>query len=392
MLYALYRLVRAIVFLESDLFSLVRKIIEQNKVGNVEFFNIITRFRLNTADVAQDHDFLVFNDGFGLFDDLFESCWLIYTVTDKYVYFVRVLEPSLSMAAVQRQGEICYKSADRVARMDISEFVAEAKTRLSSSKGRVVMVHSTPCCSGSMLGRLLSTVDRTEKRLVVHGEPPVLNSLAVLAHLMPIEIMRALTFASLRFSMRHLEKDQVLVMKTRSCCAKLVPYVHATMPSIQHLYLTSKDLTAAIPRLIDATSRELPTFEMVCCLMTYSSTLCDFFTNWRLLEPEMVQKIGPKSPCEFALAQIMGCVINYQRNLKYYALETIYAEDLMSDPLTAVRPILDVCGLGHVALTDTREWKEREVTAIRSQTTSLDDQQRARVKLLVEYLQQDWCR
>uniref|UniRef100_A0A0K0D0K1 Protein kinase domain-containing protein n=1 Tax=Angiostrongylus cantonensis TaxID=6313 RepID=A0A0K0D0K1_ANGCA len=57
--------------------------------------------------------------------------------------------------------------------------------------------------------------------------------------------------------------------------------------------------------------------------------LCDFFSSWRLLEPEVVRKVGPNNPYEFALAQVMGCTISYQRYLKYFALEAIYAEDLV---------------------------------------------------------------
>lgn len=129
----------------------------------------------------------------------------------------------------------------------------------------------------------------------------------------------------------------------------------------------------------------------------------------------MVQKIGPKEAYEFALAQIMGCTINHQRNLKYYALEAIYAEDLvsatiqnsvlkaesarklchfqMNDPLTVVRPVLDVCGLSNAALTNIKRWKSQEETAMQSTpSTPLNEAQRQRVKLLVEYLQQDWCR
>ncbi|KAK6018936.1 hypothetical protein OSTOST_15447, partial [Ostertagia ostertagi] len=151
-----------------------------------------------------------------------------------------------------------------------------------------------------------------------------------------------------------------------SVCKDIVPYVHVAIPSVQHLFITSRDPTAAIPRLISATSKSLPALHMACNLLSYSTSLCDFFTCWRLLELEMVQKIGPKVDYEFALAQIMGCTINYQRNLKYYALEAIYSEDLINDPLTVIRPILDVCGMSHMAVTDHKAWKIREEAAIQS--------------------------
>ncbi|KHJ84772.1 hypothetical protein OESDEN_15511, partial [Oesophagostomum dentatum] len=179
----------------------------------------------------------------------------------------------------------------------------------------------------------------------------------------------------------------------RPCCAKIVPYVHASSPSIQHFFITSKDPTIGVPRLIAATSNYLPVFELACNLLNYSPIICDFFTSWRLLEPEMVRKIGPTCPFEFALAQVMGCTISYQRTLKYYALETIYVEDLMNDPGSVVRPVLEVCGFSHFSLTDWTEWKNDEEQRIRSRpVTPLTETQRSRVKLLIEYLQQDWCR
>ncbi|KAK5981486.1 hypothetical protein GCK32_017033, partial [Trichostrongylus colubriformis] len=264
LLYGLYRIIRTIILIESDLYILVRKLLQQEKTGNVEFFNILTRFRLDATDVAQDHDFLIFNDGFGILEEIIESCWMVYTITERYVYFVRIpYEMPLSIVKTPRLTTLYHSTAERVARMDIGEFIKGAKTKIPSSKGRVVMLHSSPCCGGSMLARLLSSVDPTETRLLVLGEPPVLTSLAILAQLVSIETMRSITLAALRFSMRFIDKDQVVVMKARSCCAKIVPYVHIVMPSIQHLYITSTDPTAAIPRLLSSTSLSLPALHNV---------------------------------------------------------------------------------------------------------------------------------
>ncbi|PIO71565.1 hypothetical protein TELCIR_06529 [Teladorsagia circumcincta] len=138
--YALYRIVRTIIFVESDLYTLARKLIQQEKTGNVEFFNILTRYRLDSTDIAQDHDFLLFNDGFGILDELIESCWMIYTITERYVYFVRIPhESSLSISKTPRLTALCHSSADRVARMEISEFVRETKSKIPSSKGQSLL-------------------------------------------------------------------------------------------------------------------------------------------------------------------------------------------------------------------------------------------------------------
>ncbi|CAJ0588149.1 unnamed protein product [Cylicocyclus nassatus] len=392
--YAFYRLIRVIILAESDLFTLIRKLSQPEQIGNVEFFSIITRYRLEDTDIAQEYDFLIFNDGFGNLNDLKDNNWMIYTITDRYVYFVRIpASTALSISNAPRLTSALHSYSDRAARMDINIFTHEVRSSISPSKGRVVMLHSSPCCGGSMLARLLDSVDQSQELLLVHSEPPFLSALAVLVNIVSIETIRSVTNAALRFTMQHLQSDQILVMKTRSCCAKIVPYVHASTPSIQHLFVTSRDPTLGIPRLISATSAKMPVFEIACNLLSYSSILCDFFTSWRLLEPEMVRKIGPTTPFEFALAQIMGCVISYQRTLKYYALETIYAEDLMNDPDAVMRPILDVCGYSHYTLNGCKGCISEEQKRIEfTPTTSLSETQRIRVKLLVDYLQQDWCR
>ncbi|PIO63773.1 hypothetical protein TELCIR_14617 [Teladorsagia circumcincta] len=98
---------------------------------------MLFRFRLDSTDIAQDHDFLLFNDGFGILDELIESCWMIYTITERYVYFVRIpYESSLSISKTPRLTALCHSSADRVARMEISEFVRETKSKIPSSKGQ----------------------------------------------------------------------------------------------------------------------------------------------------------------------------------------------------------------------------------------------------------------
>ncbi|EYB90396.1 hypothetical protein Y032_0220g2495, partial [Ancylostoma ceylanicum] len=223
LLYALYRMIRAIVLLESDLFTLVRKLSQQQQVGDVEFFNVITRYRLDATDIAQEYDFLLFNDGFGTMQELKDVSWMIYTITDRYVYFVRIPSDTLlSINHATRLTPLLHTCCDRVARMDINIFVDEVRATIPPMKGRVVMLHSSPCCGGSMLARMLSSTDPEQQRLIVHGEPPVLSALAVLVNTVSIETIRSITYAALRFAVQHIERDQVLVMKTRTmqkyCC------------------------------------------------------------------------------------------------------------------------------------------------------------------------------
>ncbi|VDM53793.1 unnamed protein product [Angiostrongylus costaricensis] len=296
---------------------------------------------------------------------------MIYTMTDKYVYFVRIpTSQILSVGSVDRLTEFYHTAADRLARMDSRTFRNAVSSTIPPSKGRVVMLHSPPYCGGSLLGGLLRSIDQTQRHLLVHGEPPVLNALSVLVQLLPIETMRSITFAALRFTVRHIDRDQVVVMKVRSCCTKIVPYVHASTPSIQHLYVTSKDPNVGIAKLV---STNFSTFNM----------------------PEVVRKVGPSNPYEFALAQVMGCIISYQRNLKYFALEAIYAEDLIDDPMPVMHPVLDVCGVFLRIPASVIDWLNDQREESRVQTSSmnsvLSDVQRSRMRLLLDYLQQDWC-
>ncbi|KHJ82142.1 hypothetical protein OESDEN_18166 [Oesophagostomum dentatum] len=142
---------------------------------------------------------------------------MIYTVTDRYVYLVRIPTiTTLSITGAPQLTPLLHSSSDRVARMDINMFIREVRSSASPPKGRVVMLHSTPCCGGSMLARLLSSIDKEQQQLLlVQNEPPFLSALAVLVNVVSIEVIRSITHATLRFSMQHIGLDQVLVMKTR---------------------------------------------------------------------------------------------------------------------------------------------------------------------------------
>ncbi|KAE9412764.1 hypothetical protein Angca_000159, partial [Angiostrongylus cantonensis] len=127
-------------------------------------------FRLYQSDIERECDFMIFNDGFGTFEDLMEHWWMIYTMTDKYVYFVRIpADQILSIGSVDRLAEFYHTAADRLARMDSSAFKNAVSSTIPPSKGRVVMLHSPPCCGGSLLGGMLRSIDQTQRRLLVHG-------------------------------------------------------------------------------------------------------------------------------------------------------------------------------------------------------------------------------
>uniref|UniRef100_A0A0K0DR64 AAA_8 domain-containing protein n=1 Tax=Angiostrongylus cantonensis TaxID=6313 RepID=A0A0K0DR64_ANGCA len=109
----------------------------RRRVTQKRFIDRSTRWRTYlTSDIERECDFMIFNDGFGTFEDLMEHWWMIYTMTDKYVYFVRIpADQILSIGSVDRLAEFYHTAADRLARMDSSAFKNAVSSTIPPSKG-----------------------------------------------------------------------------------------------------------------------------------------------------------------------------------------------------------------------------------------------------------------
>uniref|UniRef100_A0A1I7WI51 Ras-GEF domain-containing protein n=1 Tax=Heterorhabditis bacteriophora TaxID=37862 RepID=A0A1I7WI51_HETBA len=94
--YLLYRIIRTLILIESDILALLHRIWDK-KNARVEFFNVMAR-------------------------------WVIYTISDKYVYFVQIPHTEkLSIDENCKMTEYLFKFADKVARMDVDIFINEFK-------------------------------------------------------------------------------------------------------------------------------------------------------------------------------------------------------------------------------------------------------------------------
>ncbi|CAD6196408.1 unnamed protein product [Caenorhabditis auriculariae] len=399
----LFRLVHWVLLLESDLYALIKRLLRPEQTL-IEVFNLVGRFRIDETDAARDSDFLIFHDYFTNFDEICESYWSVYHITESYVYLVKHenrgpaddeneknkenAEPSIEKCS--KLTRYLFNNAEKVARIKFDDFAKLARA-LPPFRARVVMIHSTPCGGGTVAAKLLQSCDRSQRSLLVLGEPPALTSLALLLNVCSIERMRAITQATMRFCLLHQKPNQTVVLKARPCCTKLVPYVHSTCPSVHHVFISTRSPVDVITRLVLHTSLQMPVFSMTCWMMKNWPLLCDTFFSWRQLEAETVVKIGPTTEVEFALAQVMGATINYQRNLKYYALDMVYVEDLMRETASVIRPLLNVCDVSDLAIPECIEWKRSEENVLRNVWDSfpLEEHDRLRTKLLVEFLQQE---
>ncbi|CAI4227081.1 unnamed protein product [Auanema sp. JU1783] len=388
--YIIYRSIRSIIQLESDIIALIRVVTKANITNEVEFFHILARNRLDNSDICRECDFLLFSDHFGHFDELADQRWHIYSITDQYVYFCQIpSEEDLSILKNPKLSITFYEKAEKVARVNHITFASYMNNNML--KAKTIFLHSTPACGATLTAKMLQSADSSARSFIVLGEPPMLSSLSILMYSLSIEKLRELTKNVIRFSLCHYNGNQTVLIKTRSCCGKLVPYVHHSYPSIQHIFVTSKNPSDGIPRLISKTSTSIPIFRIICFFIRQAYPFCDFFTSWRRLERDTVVKIGPNDSVEFTLAHIMGATVNYQRTLKYYALDIIYFEDLMIDTASVLRPILYLCGLSELVIPECIEWKRQEdFEDLNDKTSCLNNVQKQRIKVLVELLQQEW--
>lgn len=194
-----------------------------------------------------------------------------------------------------------------------------------------------------MAGKLLQACDNSRLSLLVvglacrsfhfsvhvSGEPPFLSSLSLAYNYCSIEELRSLCRATLKFSLMHQRTNQTVVLKARSSCTKIVPFIHAELPSIQHVFISRKNTNETISRLVMYTSTSFPLFSLLCKMNDLCSWLTGVLSNWKELEQEMMIRIGPKTDVEYAMAQVYGSVLNFKRNSQYFVMNLPFIEDLV---------------------------------------------------------------
>ncbi|EFP00702.1 hypothetical protein CRE_21195 [Caenorhabditis remanei] len=397
--YLIFRFLHLLFLLESDIYALVLRLFDKKNNGDdeVEVFNIFARHRFDCTDVTRESDFLSFHEKSTLFEEICEEGWFIYSITDRYVYFVKitpieedVFETTISIEKCSKLSNFLYQNAEKLARCQLDTFQRITKN-MPPSRSKVLIFHSPPSSGGTTVGKLLQSCDESKLSLLVIGEPPFLTSLSLLFNKLSVEELRSLCKSTLRFSTMHQKSQQTIVFKSKSSCTKIVPFIHSAVPSIQHFFVTRKNTNDIISRLILKTSSEF-NFPMFSFLLKFGQHLdMGWLSSWKELENETFTRVGPKNELEFAMAQVYGSIMNYKRNRQYFVQDVLFVEDLISDTATMIRPLLDLCEISDLAIPECIEWKRNADEQIQQvwDTVDLPSEDVARVGCLAELLEQD---
>ncbi|EGT49143.1 hypothetical protein CAEBREN_07300 [Caenorhabditis brenneri] len=356
-----------------------------------------SRHRFDSTDVTRESDFLSFHEKTTLFEEICEEGWFIYSITDRYVYFVKIspveednFETTISIEKCSKLSNFLYQNAEKLARCQVETFLRITKN-LPPSRSKVLIFHSAPSSGGTTVGKLLQSCDNSKLSLLIVGEPPFLTSLSLLYNKLSIEELRNLSKSTIRFSTMHQKSQQTIVFKSRSSCTKIVPFIHSALPSVQHFFISRKSSTDIISRLVLTNSIEFqyPIFSFLLRFGQYFDI--NWISSWKEMELEIYTRIGPKNDLEFSMAQVYGALLNYRRNRQYFVQDMPFVEDLISDTAIHIRPLLDLCEISDLAIPECIEWKRNAEEQIQQtwDTVELSEEDVARVGHLAELLQQD---
>ncbi|ULT92511.1 hypothetical protein L3Y34_009953 [Caenorhabditis briggsae] len=195
--YIIFRFLHLLLLLESDIYALLLRLFDKkNENDEVEIFNIFARHRFDSTDATKESDFLSFHEKTTLFEEICEEGWHIYSITDRYVYFVKIqpitednFDKTISIEKCSKLSNFLYQNAEKLARCQLETFQRITRT-LSPSREKIVIFHSAPGCGGTTVGKLLQSCDGSKISLLVVGEPPFLTSLSLLYNKFSIEDLR----------------------------------------------------------------------------------------------------------------------------------------------------------------------------------------------------------
>ncbi|PIC30547.1 hypothetical protein B9Z55_021750 [Caenorhabditis nigoni] len=396
--YLIFRFLHLLLLLESDIYALLLRLFDKkNENDEVEIFNIFARYRFDSTDVTKESDFLCFHEKTTLFEEICEEGWHIYSITDRYVYFVKIqpisednFDKTISIEKCSKLSNFLYQNAEKLARCQLETFQRITKT-LSPSRGKIVIFHSATGSGATTVGKLLQSCDGSKMSLLVVGEPPFLTSLSLLYNKFSIEDLRNLSKSVIRYSTMHQKSQQTLVFKSRSSSTKIVPFIHSSLPSVQHFFITRKNSNDTISRLLLKTSTEFNSSVFQFLLKFGQFLDISWISSWKDLEAETFLRVGPKTDVEFSMSQVFGSILNYRRNRQYFVPDMPYVEDLISDTAIHIRPLLDLCEISDLAIPECIEWKRNQEEQIQQvwDTVDLNPDDVARVGQLVDMLEQD---
>jgi hypothetical protein len=230
--YLFYRVLRSIILLESDLWVVLKRFTNGNKIiellngqkpptasavssptttngspkygnnnnsddcQNVEIMTIVARKKLHKSDVSRDVDFMLFHSEFQPFSILESSKWQLYSITLNYAYFVEMPFPSTeyTFKFCDTLSEGLFMEAQRVARVDWNTFEIKSD-KWRHFKGKVISLTTMLHSGSSTLCSLLQQVCNGLKNLMIPFIIPNLRLLMkhqIQIHLLFIPILTPL--------------------------------------------------------------------------------------------------------------------------------------------------------------------------------------------------------
>ncbi|KAK0410112.1 hypothetical protein QR680_004953 [Steinernema hermaphroditum] len=367
--YVLYRILRALIQLESDLFVLVKKALlyyrKKEVVGGdqLEVSTILARKRFHLTDLARDVDFLSFFEHWESIECLEDPRWMVYTVTRKHAYFVKMPNSSIEYAVEDSAflGPTMFQLADKVARIPIDAFIEQSRA-YRNFKGKVIVISTMARSGSTLMAKMLQATDHTRRDILVFSEPDVFSVIATMIDdFSGIDLWkgRRLLLATTRFMCKDQLRDQTVVLKMKSNCTRLVPHFHAVTPSVMHLFLARDQLEHSLVSQMLFAHHSPALFKMVLILRRTSPALCAWITTWCQYETRMVNMIDPRSVLEFALAIVCRSVIDYKLFRKFFSTPIIYYEEMVSETVTTLRRIFSVCGLSDLQIPESIACKRK---------------------------------
>uniref|UniRef100_A0A0N5AJU4 Sulfotransfer_1 domain-containing protein n=1 Tax=Syphacia muris TaxID=451379 RepID=A0A0N5AJU4_9BILA len=361
-----------------------------NSIIELELFKlsgyvVVFRKRFHIGDVARSADFLVFHERMTTCDELCDKQWMLYTISDRYAYFVRMPHPSIdyNVATAPFLSIAQFANAEALARIPHRTFIRESYKLQNfadsiycfcSSSGRlrlvfknslrctgqVVMLWTMARSGSTLVSRMLQCTDETNRCVLVFSEPDAFSMLAIMVgqYAVSVSYARSLLLAALRYSCKDQLLQQTIIFKMRSNCTKLVPHVHAVAPHILHAYIARKNLEETVTSQVAVSRRSDNIFATVNHLLwlrvlnlrMIHPNVSDWITTWGSLEWRLMCEIDPKCVLEVALAIVCQSFIDYVQYEQYFASPPVFYEDLMIDTPNSIKQLLTLCGISDVSV------------------------------------------
>ncbi|CAD6198651.1 unnamed protein product [Caenorhabditis auriculariae] len=291
--------------------------------GQIRINNILYRHKLDPEQIAHDCDFLLSGSFLADYSVLKSPQWVPYAIYKDVVYYV-LLPKDVKQYSARSTSFIfvpMFEEALAVAEVPMPTFLNLFQSIEEPPK--TVLYTNTARCGSTLLARMLDN----EGKSVCLAEPHVLCHLAMgqqqkyFSDLELPNLARAV-FNSLRW---HVPKDQVLILKTTSCEASLVPFC-TEVPNLKHIFMFRKNGFQSVEKMVhregalikwdlDRFNRLPPSYP--------GSLICQ--------EYNYAQKLTPRTLREWTAIVYAAPYSHYLKNKKFYCSDVIWFHDVIGE-------------------------------------------------------------